>query len=65
MIGNEFKVQCLKTGVVSKKTWKTYDGASKNVKTPTEWVITPKGLDWCRRHPEASKEITDKRLNNL
>lgn len=49
---SEYKVFCLKTKDVSKKSWKTYKGALKNCFTKTQMVSTPSGIDWMNRHPE-------------
>ena len=55
-----YKVQCAITKEVSKKTWKTYNGALNNCKTPTQFVNTLEGIDWFKRHGE---EWTKDRLN--
>lgn len=41
----------VKTLKLSKKSWKTYNGALKNA-TPTDMVVTLNGYAWMLRHPE-------------
>lgn len=45
---------------LSKKSWKTYNGALKNA-SPTDMVVTLNGYAWMLRHPEYdySKRIID------
>ena len=59
---NGYKIQCLKTGEVSKKIWKTYKGAAKNITSNTQWVTTPEGIEWGIKHPIAFRDIADSRL---
>jgi len=57
---NEIFLFNLKTNSVSKKSWKTYNGALKNAKE-YEIPMTEDGIDWCQRHPEwAVKRLGDK-----
>lgn len=46
-----FKTFNLITLEASKKSWKTFRGAAKNLKE-SEIVSTPEGIEWALRHPE-------------
>lgn len=48
----KFKVYSLINNTASEKIWKTYNGALKNCKFSTDIVITPEGIEWCKKHPE-------------